>query len=407
MTPFGLPSDGRDDQARFFFKEQSPFYIGNLPNIEKTISAHSYQSVWPQDKQVEYRKLVRHALQTVNPELGYWMSEYCILERNDEIGGGGGRDLGMSTALYVARIIHHDLTLTHAKSWQWWTALSQVDFKDGLVYLDDGSQGDSGRMSAQTNSLMLDGVVRESKLLWVLGNYSRFIRAGMVRVKCEVSPRQSFEDGVLASGYKDTNGELVLVLVNLSGHEVACNLGTEENVDTYTTSASTNLGKTSQKATSIRVPARAVCTCVMKVDQLTSGQPLDAEDPPSHRSYATGTDDSLGSTVPGDADHADGIQAASCTWTSGTHTMTVDGIERRFILDYHSGWSEERRLCWSFTATPDRPRESGRTRVSRHYPSNMGSSQSIHKGLETRAETHSSMSAMPFMTARRWMTLTS
>ena len=62
MASLGMTSDGRDDQARFFFSEQSPFYIGDLPNVEKTISAHSYHSVWPVDKQVEYRQRVREAL---------------------------------------------------------------------------------------------------------------------------------------------------------------------------------------------------------------------------------------------------------------------------------------------------------------------------------------------------------
>ena len=64
------------------------------------------------EKQVEYRQRVREALKSANPDLGYWMSEYCILQRNGEIRSGGRRDLGMSTALYVVRIIHHDLTLT-------------------------------------------------------------------------------------------------------------------------------------------------------------------------------------------------------------------------------------------------------------------------------------------------------
>ncbi len=145
MDSFGMTSDGRDDQARFFFREASPFFIGDLPNVKRTISAHSYQSVWPLDKQVEYRYLLHDALTAANRSLGYWQSEYCILQPNGEIGGGGGRDLGMNTALYVARIIHHDLTIAHARSWQWWTAISQVDFKDGLVYLDDGSAGDTGQ----------------------------------------------------------------------------------------------------------------------------------------------------------------------------------------------------------------------------------------------------------------------
>jgi len=58
MDTLGLRSDGRDEQARFFFSQESPFYIGDLPNVEKTISAHSYYSVWPLDKQVEYRVIV-------------------------------------------------------------------------------------------------------------------------------------------------------------------------------------------------------------------------------------------------------------------------------------------------------------------------------------------------------------
>ncbi len=111
----------------------------------------------------------------------------------------------MKTALYVARIIHHDMVLTHAKSWQWWTAISQCDYKDGLVYLDDGSQGESGRMGGHVESLQNDGVVRDSKLLWVLGNYSRFVRPGMIRIECSLSEEQSAENGLLVSAYTDKN----------------------------------------------------------------------------------------------------------------------------------------------------------------------------------------------------------
>ncbi|MCK5704086.1 MAG: glycoside hydrolase, partial [Cyclobacteriaceae bacterium] len=54
----------------------------------------------------------------------------CILQKNDEIKGGSKRDLGMPTALYVARIIHNDMVITNATSWQWWTAITQADYKD-------------------------------------------------------------------------------------------------------------------------------------------------------------------------------------------------------------------------------------------------------------------------------------
>ncbi|MES2923997.1 MAG: glycoside hydrolase [Verrucomicrobiota bacterium] len=260
MGRFGLPEDGRDDQARCFFNEASPFYIGNLPNVAPIISAHSYQSVWPLEKQVEYRRIVHGALQSAATRLGYWQSEYCIIEENGEIGGGNRRDLGMDTALYVARIIHHDMTLTNARSWQWWTALSQVDYKDGLIHLDDGSAGETGRMGPETTSLIHDGAVRESKLLWVFGNYSRFVRPGMVRVGCRTEPEQSFKDGLLASAYRGAGGETVAVLVNLSREELHCDLGSPATAKVYTTSTGLSLESGTQSCSNITIPARAVVT---------------------------------------------------------------------------------------------------------------------------------------------------
>lgn len=261
MKTMGMDGVGRDDQARFFFSKSSPFYIGDMPHVENIISAHSYHTVWPIENQVSYRHIVNENISAANPDLGYWMSEYCILQENGEIGKGNGRDLGMATALYVARIIHHDLTITHARSWQWWTALSEVDYKDGLVYLDDGSEGVSGKMGAFIPSLQYDGVVRDSKLLWVLGNYSRFIRPGMHRIQCEVSPEQSLENGLLVSAYKDmAGGKQVYVVTNLSDRITTISLGGSEELITYTTDKNSDMRFSKQKANHIKVPGRSVLT---------------------------------------------------------------------------------------------------------------------------------------------------
>ena len=261
MKTIGQEGEGRDDQARLFFSKSSPFYIGDLPNVESTISAHSYHSVWPIENQVQYRHLVAENIREANPDLGYWMSEYCILQRNDEIGRGGGRDLGMATALYVARIMHHDLTITNAKSWQWWTAITEVDYKDGLVYLDDGSEGSSGKMGAHIPSLQSDGAVRESKLLWVMGNYSRFIRPGMHRVHCEIAKEQNPENGLLVSAYQEPDeGKLVYVLTNLSEMSSTVSIGGSEKVKCYTTDHDSDMEYSIQESDSIEIPARSVLT---------------------------------------------------------------------------------------------------------------------------------------------------
>jgi hypothetical protein len=263
MKTMGEDGDGRDDQARFFFSKSSPFYIGDLPGVLPIISAHSYHSVWPIANQVSYRHKVNEGIQAVNPDLGYWMSEYCILQKNGEIGRGHGRDLGMATALYVARIIHHDLTITRARSWQWWTAITEVDYKDGLVYLDDGSTESVGNMGAHIPGLQFDGAVRESKLLWVLGNYSRFIRPGMIRVQCELSKEQSPENGVLVSAYKDSaNEKLVYVVTNLSKEPVTISIGGSFQVKTYTTDRNSDLGYSTQMSGKIHVPERSVVSIV-------------------------------------------------------------------------------------------------------------------------------------------------
>lgn len=260
-----VKGDGRDDQARFFFDPDSAFFLGNLPNVAPILSAHGYFSVWPLEVQVENRRKLHRTFQGANPRLGFWQSEYCILEPpNDEVKGGPGRDLGMDLALYVARVIHNDLTVAQARSWQWWTAVSEVDYKDGLIYLDDGSAGETGRMGPETKSLLKDGFVRESRLLWALGNYARFIRPGMVRIGCQVEPDQSIKDGVLASAYRATNGRQVIVLMNLSREDVAVDLGAPGEVDVYTTSSRSTLRRSRQDGGAIRIPARAVVTCVRK-----------------------------------------------------------------------------------------------------------------------------------------------
>ena len=89
------------------------------------------------------------------------MSEYCILENNELI-YGGGKDLGMDAAIYMAKVIHADLTIANASAWHWWLAISKYNYKDGLIYVENRPEGG----------------YEDSKSLWVLGNYSRFIRPG-------------------------------------------------------------------------------------------------------------------------------------------------------------------------------------------------------------------------------------
>ena len=68
---------------------------------------------------------------------GFAMTEFCIMDYEEM--QGNGRDLGISPALYMARVIHYDMTVANASSWQWWLAISPYDYKDGLIYIFFGS----------------------------------------------------------------------------------------------------------------------------------------------------------------------------------------------------------------------------------------------------------------------------
>ncbi|MEJ1237298.1 glycoside hydrolase [Chryseolinea sp. T2] len=190
---------GRGNQIGEFFREGSPYYVGGLQHVDKSISGHSYFSTTPRDSLREVRRKVGIAAANASVPLKFWQSEYCILGDQEEV-KGSGRDTSIAPALYVARTIHYDLTVANASAWHWWLSISPYDYKDGLVYIDQSKT---------------DGNITDSKLLWALGNFSRFIRPGAVRVNvsAEASDINAFE-GALISSYVNADNEVVIVAIN-------------------------------------------------------------------------------------------------------------------------------------------------------------------------------------------------
>ena len=191
------PGQGNQIEA-FFGDKAAPTYVGNLPRVAPLLAGHSYFTTSPQAQAVATRQQLAAKVASV-PKLGYWQSEYCILGDNGGEINGGPRDLGMAPALYLARAIHHDLAVANAAAWQWWLAISPYDYKDGLVYIDKNKT---------------DGAFYPSKMLWALGNYSRFVRPGAVRLAAKLTAGPA-SPGPLVSAYRSANGkQLVTVVVN-------------------------------------------------------------------------------------------------------------------------------------------------------------------------------------------------
>ena len=171
----------------------------------------------------------------------------------------GGRDLTIKTALRVARVIHCDLTIANASSWQWWLAVANEDYKSGLIYTDYKNPGDPEN-------------ILESKILWVLGNYSRFIRPGMKRVEMRGGPQDV--NGLMASAWVDRpNKRVVAVLVNMSDQPRTVRLAlakagqvaaTPLTMTPHITSADQSLapGPPGDVSKGVQIPSRSVMTLV-------------------------------------------------------------------------------------------------------------------------------------------------
>lgn len=194
--------------STFFSKDSTKTYLGKLKHLPHTILGHSYWTNTPVDKMRSIRMALRDSCKKYGVD--FWQSEICIMSNDKEIGGGSGYDFSMKTALYVARVIHHDLVFANACSWSWWRAIGG-DYRDGLLraYSTDG---------------LKTGFAADSKLLWTLGNYSRFVRPGAVRYDMEGRDKdgkvvpEAYNDskGVMCSAYRNADGRWVVVVLNYS-----------------------------------------------------------------------------------------------------------------------------------------------------------------------------------------------
>jgi len=238
---------GQDGQIDNFFNTESVNYVGNLSAIEQVISGHSYFTTSPANKLTSTRQELTKKVKAAN--IDFWQSEYCILGDNAGEITGSGVDLGMKTALYVAKVIHSDIYDGNASSWSWWLAVSANDYKDGLIYTFNGLN------KGENDNNKNDADLYDSKTLWALGNYSRFVRPGMKRIEAGIQ-----QPNCLITGFTD-NQSTVLVLIN-SGNGFELSLRNNKEIKTYTTSNTQNLSYQSFRNERIQVPESSIMTII-------------------------------------------------------------------------------------------------------------------------------------------------
>lgn len=257
-------NDGRGNQIEQFFSPSSKNYIGNLPHVVQAISAHSYFTTCPNDKLVSIRQQAAQKASQVDRTIETWQTEFGVLGNICEKYNGYPRHTGIDYGLYIAKVIHNDLTIANVSSWQWWLAVNPYNYSDGLVYINDPSG------NINVNGCKEDGIIVESKQLWTLGNYARFIRPGMKRISAEIAGASgpvAAASSLMVSAYKDTKDkELVLVFVNESNEQKVLQLAkntfsiSDNTFNAYTTNSNKNLERSFMKTDDIIIKPRSIVT---------------------------------------------------------------------------------------------------------------------------------------------------
>ncbi len=207
-----------------------------LKSAITTFDVHSYWSDFTSKKKfVEW-------LDTMGIEnLELKTSEWCEMVN--------GKDMGMDSALKLAVEMNTDLTKLNVTSWQYWIAVSCYNYRDGLIYVNKNTKD-----------------IWETKRLWAMGNYSRFIKEGYTRVE------GSSDDGLVpVSAFKgtDENGKenLVVVVINTSTekYEIATEDFSGYNTGSvYVTDETHSLEKTQDiSGGKVEIPASSVVTITM------------------------------------------------------------------------------------------------------------------------------------------------
>lgn len=151
-----------------------------------------------------------------------------------EVSNIGFNDGSIDDGLKYAKLLHDHMTVTEVNAWLFWWLIS---YKPGetLVHLDTAFN-----------------TFQTFKRLYTIGNYSRFVRPGYVRINADPNPSPN----VFVTAYKDnSSAKFAIVAVNDSELEQTVNFSLNQfpklkAVTPYRTSAQENLAKLDKIAVS-------------------------------------------------------------------------------------------------------------------------------------------------------------
>lgn len=219
-------------QIQSFYSKRSPYYLGNFKQVKQVIEGHSYFTDLGDTTLIKVRKQLKDT--AASYKIPFWQSEYSMLG-NGYKEGAKGRISAMDCALFLSKIIYHDLAVADATAWHLWNSWEpgNADF-DTRYYL----------LALKSNPANTQGDFTITKNLWALGHYSRFIRPGMKRINIERNDGLNdlqIAQNIMLSAFTDQQ-KVVVVAINYTQTDKEMNLEIAglkriKKISRYTTTA--------------------------------------------------------------------------------------------------------------------------------------------------------------------------
>lgn len=249
-------------QIQQFFGKGSPLQLSQLKHMPGFVGGHSYFTDAGDTNRIKVRQLLRDTAKKYG--IDFWQTEYSMLADGYKEGAKGRRS-AMDCALFLAKMIHTDLTVANACAWHLWNSYEPGNPEfDTRYYV----------IALKPNDTHTDGDFYQTKGLWAMGNFSRFIRPGMQRVNMERSDKMdelTASQNIMLSAYTSKK-QLVLVAINYTTAEKDILLdikgfGKTRSMQQYVTSAAAGDNLKAYPVvtgkSSITLPARSITTFVI------------------------------------------------------------------------------------------------------------------------------------------------
>lgn len=241
-----LLSGAENGDLRWFNKTYSRMMLGDkkIKAVSDGVDVHSYFLPLPfklgkitdfANDRIAFVRRYRKWLDRHYPEAKVRVSEWTHMQ--------GGRDYGMDSALVQAETMMDDICLLNACAWQHWIAVSNVDYCDGLLYIDINKPG-----------------FEFTKRYYAFGNFSKFIPVG-----AQYMPTETGDATIKAAAF-EKDGVQTVVLANFDTKEKELSLPQFANADVqvFVTDQNSDLVGSCADGNRIHLTPRSVTTLVFQ-----------------------------------------------------------------------------------------------------------------------------------------------